>query len=62
MKYSVTGVVTGSKYLGEFEADSKEEAIALAMESDAISVRLCHQCVEECEDPEIDSAEASESL
>lgn len=59
MKYHVTGVVTGSKYLGLFEANSEEEAIELAMESEAAHVSLCNQCSDECEDGQIEEAIAS---
>jgi len=54
MKYQCTGVVTGSKYLGEVKADSEEEAKekAFALESAFIG-GLCHECSKECEDPEI---------
>lgn len=59
-KYSVTGVVTGSKHLGVFEAASEEEAISMAFDSDeAGCVSLCHQCDGECEDPHIHTAVAS---
>ena len=53
-KWHVSATVVGSKYLGEFEADTAEEAIELAGASDAAWVNLCHQCAEECEDPQID--------
>jgi len=56
--YHVTGVVTGSKYLGHFEADSEEEAIEKAINSAAASVSMCHQCAEDCEDPEVHDATA----
>jgi hypothetical protein len=56
--FSVYGVVTGSKYLGRFEANTKEEAIKLA--SGEASVSLCHQCSDECEDPEIHEIVAEE--
>lgn len=58
--WNVTGVVTGSKYLGEFEAETEAEAIQMALESDAAQVGLCHQCSGECEDPEVNEAVASE--
>lgn len=59
-KYSVTGVVTGSKHLGVFEAATAEEAIQMAMDdSELTSVNLCHQCSDDCEDPEIHEAVAS---
>ncbi len=51
-KWSVWAKVVGTKYLGEFEADTKEDAEAMALESDAASITLCHHCGEKCEDPE----------
>lgn len=53
-KYRVSGQVTGSKYLGVFEANTPEEAEEIAIEQNGIS--LCHQCAGECEDPEITHA------
>ncbi len=58
--FRVCGVVTGSKYLGEFRAKTAEEAVEMALDSDAAYVGLCHQCAEECEDPEVSSATADE--
>lgn len=57
-KYRVWGTVTGSKYLGDFEASKEEEAIEIAICKTHVS--LCHQCSSECEDPEVTSAEAME--
>lgn len=57
-KYRVYGAVTGGKYLGEFEANSPEEATQKALDSDAANVSLCHQCCDQCEDPEIHDAQA----
>lgn len=51
-KYRVYGKVVGSKYLGEFEAPTKEDAEEMAMGENG-HVGLCHQCSDECEDPEI---------
>ena len=51
-KFNVYATVTGGKYIGEFEAETKEKAIEMAQESDNASVSLCHQCSPECEDPE----------
>ena len=59
-KYRVTGAVVGSKYLGEFEAESKDAAVKMAMRSPAADVRLCHVCSSECEDPQIDEYIAEE--
>jgi hypothetical protein len=53
-KYRVYGVVTGSKYLGEFIADTPEDAVAEAMGAGHVS--LCHHCDSECEDAAIESA------
>lgn len=61
-KWDVTGVVVGSKFLGTFEAETEAEAVRMALESDASSVSLCHQCSDECEDPEVERAIASPSL
>lgn len=57
-KYQVNGHVRGGKYLGVFEADTKEAAVALALESQAAWVSMCHQCASECEDPQIMDADA----
>lgn len=51
--YRANATVTGSKYLGEFEAASEDEARTMAEESEAAWVGLCHQCSSQCEDPEI---------
>ncbi len=52
--------MTGSKYLGVFEAETKEEAEALALESAAAVVSICNYCDSECSDPSIESATAAE--
>lgn len=57
-KFRVVGIVTGSKYLGEFEAPDEDTAVEMALNSNAAHVGLCHQCSEHCEDPSIDSATA----
>lgn len=54
--YSVVGKVYASKYLGEFEADSPEDAVEKALASDAAAVCLCHQCSDQAEDAEISDA------
>lgn len=48
-KYEVYGVAYASKYLGTFEANNKEEAEEMAMNSDANYFSLCHQCSGEVE-------------
>jgi hypothetical protein len=57
-KFAVHARIVGSKYLGEFEADNADEAIAKAEASGASYVSMCHQCSEECEDPECDKITA----
>lgn len=44
MKYQVYGIVTATKFLGEFEAVSEADAIAMGLDSEANRVSLCHQC------------------
>lgn len=52
-RFRIHGIVSGSKYLGEIEADNKEEAIEKGFELDACYVSMCHQCSREIEDPEV---------
>jgi hypothetical protein len=52
--------VVGSKFLGVFEADTKEEAERMAEESDAAGICLCNECSEECEGATIENVEAEE--
>ena len=59
-KWTVTASVVGSKYLGIFEAETKEAAEQMAEESNAASICLCHECSTECEDAEVRDAEAEE--
>ena len=43
-KYSAIASAYGTVYLGEFEANSKEEAIEMALEETGDTICLCHQC------------------
>lgn len=52
-KYKIYGTVTGSKYLGEVEAKSINEAKHKGWKLDECYVSFCHQCSGEIEDPEI---------
>lgn len=54
MRFFATGSVVGSKFLGEFEADTVEEALRLAGAEAGAS--FCHRCSSECEDPEVEVA------
>jgi hypothetical protein len=57
-KFRIYAAVTGTKYLGEFEGKTKEEALAEAGREAFVS--LCHQCDSECEDAEIHDMTAEE--
>ncbi|KVL67380.1 hypothetical protein [Burkholderia ubonensis] len=46
-KFRVYGMFTCSKYLGEFEAETAEEAADKAAESEENHVSLCHHCARE---------------
>ncbi len=61
MKFSVVGTVTGTKYLGTFEAPDAETAVEMALDSEAAHVHLCHQCDEECGYLGIETAIAAEA-
>jgi hypothetical protein len=57
-KFRIYAAVSGTKYLGEFEGNTKEEALAEAGREAFVS--LCHQCDSECEDAEIHEMTAEE--
>lgn len=57
-RYSVVGHVSASKWLGYFEANSPEEAVEMALDSQDAHVSVCHQCADEISDPEIEDATA----
>lgn len=57
-RWRVSGVIVGSKYLGEVEASTKEEAEDKALRRAHVS--LCHQCSKQCSDPDIEEAHAEE--
>lgn len=59
-KWNVYGHVQAGKYLGVFKAATAEEAVALALNSDAASCSVCHQCANDVEDPEVTDASAEE--
>ncbi|MFD1206657.1 hypothetical protein ACFQ38_16290 [Sporosarcina contaminans] len=43
-KYRMYGVLDATKYLGEVEAENKEQAEEKAWESDEQHVSICHHC------------------
>jgi hypothetical protein len=50
-KFHVSATVVGSTYIGEFEAETDQEAIDAA--STQAHVSMCHQCSKNCENIEI---------
>lgn len=52
-KYYVYGAVSASKFIGEFEANSAEEAEQMAWDSGEVYASVCHQCSDDVSDPEI---------
>jgi hypothetical protein len=50
-KYSVYGIISASVFLGEYEAESKEEAVKMAEENRNANWHptLCWQCAGEVE-------------
>lgn len=52
--YSIYAKVVGSKYIGEVEAESEDQAIEKAEEHPNAYISLCHQCSHHCEDAEIE--------
>lgn len=56
-KYSVTAIAYGTVYLGEFEANSIEEAREMALEKSGDTICLCHQCSKEISDVTISDEE-----
>ncbi|MFZ4506055.1 MAG: hypothetical protein ACOYNK_06870 [Microbacteriaceae bacterium] len=57
-KYRIYGKVNASKYLGEFSADSVDDAIQKAYDSEECCVCLCHQCASDAENAEIEIDES----
>ena len=50
-KYNVTGAVHASTYIGEYDANTPEEAIELAYNDAGVS--LCHHCARKISEPEV---------
>lgn len=59
--WNVNAAATGGVFLGQFEAETAEEAIQMAL-NEAASVTLCHHCAQKISDPEIDEGSATASL
>lgn len=58
-KFAVYGVFHGTKYLGEFEAETAMDAEEMAAESEANFVSLCCHCANELE---LDDSSAMEFI
>lgn len=61
-KYKVYGLITASVVMGEYEAESKEQAIKMSENDDQAEwfPSLCHQCAREIELNDITTLEAEE--
>jgi hypothetical protein len=47
-KFTVVGLISASKTIGTYEAETKEEAIEMAMDDNGNHyISLCHQCSRE---------------
>lgn len=57
-KFHVYGKVTGSRYMGEFEAESRQEAMEKADSEIGGAFSLCHQCSGKVEDAEVEAVDA----
>lgn len=62
MKYSVYGIMTASKFVGEYEANSEEEAKEKAQETGDCHVSLCWQCSHEVDVGDIYEYQAEEAV
>ena len=51
-KWSVSASVVGTKWIGDYDAETGEEAIKMAYNDAHVS--LCHACASECEDPAVE--------
>ncbi len=58
--FRVVGTMVGSKYLGEIEAETAQEALDRAPAELDFGCNLCHHCSGQCEDGEIDHYGAEE--
>jgi hypothetical protein len=58
-KWTIYGAVRASKYVGQVEAETEEEAIEKGWKLDTVGCSVCHQCADEIEDPEIEQLVAS---
>lgn len=53
-KWECYAAVVGTKYLGQVDAETEEEAKEKALELDTCFVSVCHQCSSEVGDIDID--------
>lgn len=58
-KFLVHATVVASKYIGEYEAETKEKAIEMAWKDASVSV--CNYCSREIDEPEIDELHAEDA-
>lgn len=56
MKFNVYGTVTAGCHLGEYEAETAEAAVEMALNEKGGYISLCHECAHKIEEPEITDA------
>ncbi len=61
-KYKVYAMAIASKFIGEFEAESKEEAEEKAWEEGNLVITLCHYCSREVELSDIYDYQVDEAV
>lgn len=61
-RWRLYGIIRGSKDLGVVEAATEDEAKKKGWGLDTRYVSLCHQCADECEDPEMTEIVAEEEV
>jgi hypothetical protein len=59
-KFAVYGVATASKFLGEYEAETQDEAIEMARVEGDYSFHTCHQCARHVDIGDIYEEQAEE--
>lgn len=58
--WNVTAAAMGGVFLGQFAAETAEEAIQMAL-NESGSITLCHHCAQKISDPEIDEGSVAAS-
>lgn len=59
--WQIYGVVGATKYLGEVEAETQEQAIEKGWKLETVHCSICNHCASEVGDPQITELIAEES-